>query len=616
MFDFVERNRTAVQVVLGVVTLGLVIGFGVTGLDAWQAGDNYLAKVGGTKITDRELNALIGNRSVPDEMKPMVIEQMVQRQLLLEDAKDQRVFLSKSDLRAMIAENPAFQVNGKFDAEKYREALLQAQKTPEAFEQEVRDQVVIRRMLGGLLETGVVGKAQADLLARLLSEKREVQELRFTPQQYANLKEIIPTEAEIKAYYDSHQADYKLPETVRLEYVTLSQDQMAAAVQVSDEEIQKYFDEHQADLVNEERKISHILLEVPQGAKAEKKAEIKKQAESLLVELKKNPAQFADMAKRKSQDAVSAANGGALGGWVKRDGQMVKPFEDASFALAKGVISDLVETQYGFHIIKVDDVRSKQIADAKVEVEQKLKAQKAQTRFLAQQEKLSELVYQQADSLKPAADELKLKIEQSGWISRKTANDPKFSEPKLLEAVFSDDVLKKKHNTEVVEVAPGVLIAARVIEHKPEQIQPLASVSAGIADKLKKEKALKRANDEGAAKIKALQAGSEAGVTWGKPLQVQRVDPQGLNQALLRGIFQVDAAKVPAYVGGEDGPNGYVIYKVGKVLPVQATSEEDRLALSEQINRVGAMAAVRAYLDGLKKEYKVSYGKMPASAQE
>jgi len=616
MFDFVERNRTAVQVVLGVVTLGLVIGFGVTGLDAWQAGDNYLAKVGGTKITDRELNALIGNRSVPDEMKPMVIEQMVQRQLLLEDAKDQRVFLSKSDLRAMIAENPAFQVNGKFDAEKYREALLQAQKTPEAFEQEVRDQVVIRRMLGGLLETGVVGKAQADLLARLLSEKREVQELRFTPQQYANLKEIIPTEAEIKAYYDSHQADYKLPETVRLEYVTLSQDQMAAAVQVSDEEIQKYFDEHQADLVNEERKISHILLEVPQGAKAEKKAEIKKQAESLLVELKKNPAQFADMAKRKSQDAVSAANGGALGGWVKRDGQMVKPFEDASFALAKGVISDLVETQYGFHIIKVDDVRSKQIADAKVEVEQKLKAQKAQTRFLAQQEKLSELVYQQADSLKPAADELKLKIEQSGWISRKTANDPKFSEPKLLEAVFSDDVLKKKHNTEVVEVAPGVLIAARVIEHKPEQIQSLALVSTGIADKLKQQKALKRANDEGVARIKSLQAGNEAGVSWNKSLQVQRVDPQGLNQDVLRGIFQVDPAKVPAYVGGEDGAAGYVIYKVAKVLPAKAASEEDRLALSEQINRIGAMAAVRAYLDGLKKEYKVSYGKMPPSAQE
>jgi len=616
MFDFVERNRTAVQVVLGVVTLGLVIGFGVTGLNAWQGGENYLAKVGGTKITDRELNALIGNRSVPDEMKPMVIEQMVQRQLLLEDAKSQRVFLSDADLRAMMAENPAFQTDGKFDAVKYREALLQAQKTPESFEQEVRDQVVIRRMLGGLLETGLVGKAQADLLARLLSEKREVQELRFTPQQYASLKDIVPTEAEIKAYYDAHQADYKLPEGVRVEYVTLSQEQMAAAVQVSEEEIQKYFNEHKADFAAEERKISHILLMVPQDGKAEKKAEIKKQAENLLAELKKNPARFAELAKQKSQDPGSAANGGALGGWIKRDGQMVKPFEDASFTLAKGVISDLVETQYGFHIIKVDDVRSKQLADAKAEIEQKLKAQKAQARFQSQQEKLGELVYQQADSLKPAADELKLKIEQSGWINRKAADDPKFSAPKLLEAVFSDDVLKKKHNTEAVEVAPGVLIAARVIEHKPEQIQPLASVSAGIADKLKKEKALKRANDEGAAKIKALQAGSEAGVTWGKPLQVQRVDPQGLNQALLRGIFQVDAAKVPAYVGGEDGPNGYVIYKVGKVLPVQATSEEDRLALSEQINRVGAMAAVRAYLDGLKKEYKVSYGKMPASAQE
>ncbi len=615
MFDFVERNRTAVQVVLGVVTLGLVIGFGVTGLNAWQGGDNYLAKVGSTKITERELNALIGNRSVPDEMKPMVIEQMVQRQLLLEDAKAQGVFLSEAALREMIGENPAFQTEGKFDAAKYRDALLQAQKNPESFEQEVRDQVVIRRMLGGLLETGLSGKAQTELLARLLAEKREVQALHFSPQQYLALKEISPSDAEVKAYYDAHPADYKVSEAVRVEYLTLSQEQLSANVQVSDEEIQKYFAEHQTEFAGEERKVSHILLMAPQDAKAEQKAAIKKQAEALLAEVKKNPARFAELAKKQSQDTVSAANGGSLGGWIKRDGQMVKPFEDASFTLAKGAISNVVETQYGYHIIKVDDVRSKQLAEAKSEIEQKLKAQKAQTQFLAQQEKLNDLVYQQTDSLKPAADELKLKIAQSGWINRKNADDPKFAAPKLLEAIFSDDVLKKKQNTEAIEVAPGVLLAARVIEHKPEQMQPLASVSAGIIEKLKQEKALKRAIEEGAAKIKTLQAGNEAGVTWNKPLQVQRVDPQGLNPELLRGIFQVDAAKVPAYVGGADGANGYVIYKVSKVLPVTAPSEEDRQALSEQISRVGAMAAVRAYLDGLKKEYKVTYGKAPTPAQ-
>jgi peptidyl-prolyl cis-trans isomerase D len=614
MFDFVERNRTAVQVVLGVVTLGLVIGFGVTGLNAWQGGDDYLAKVGGTKITERELNALIGNRSVPDEMKPMVIEQMIQRQLLLEEAKNRRVFLSESALREMIAENPAFQLDGKFDAAKYREALLQAQKTPEGFEQEVRDQVVIRRMLGGLLETGIAGKAQTGLLARLLSEKREVQALRFTPQQYADLKEVVPTEAEIKAYYDAHQADYKLPEAVRVQYLTLSQAQLAGAVQVSDQEVEKYFAEHKADFAGEERKISHILLMPAQDAKAEKKAEVKKQAEALLTEVRKNPARFAELAKQKSQDPGSAANGGALGNWIKRDGQLVKPFEDASFTLAKGAISDLVETQYGYHIIKVDDVRAKQLADVKAEIVQRLKAQKAQAQFQAQQEKLSELAYQQADSLKPAADELKLKLEQSNWIKRKNSEDPLFAEPKMLDAIFSDDVLKKKHNTEAIEVAPGVVMVARVIEHKAEQMQPLANVSAGIAATLKQEKIIKHANEAGAAQIKVLQAGNEAGVNWSKPLQVQRVDPQGLNQALLRGIFQVDAAKVPAYVGGEDGANGYVIYKVVKVLPDTPASDEDRQALAEQISRVGAMAAVRAYLDTLKQNYKVAYGKMPTPA--
>lgn len=615
MFDFVERNRTAVQVVLGVVTLGLVIGFGVTGLSAWQGGDSYLAKVGSTKITERELNAIIGNRQVQDEMKPMLVEQMIQRQLLLEDAHDQRVFVSESELRDTIAQVPAFQTDGKFDPVKYREALQQAQKTPEMFEQEWRDQVVIRRMLGGLLETGFTSKAQTTLLANVLGEKREIQELRFTPQQYLALKEIAPTDAEIKAYYDGHQADYKVPEAVRVEYLTLSQDQLASGIQIPDADIQKYFEGHKADFAGEERKVSHILLMVPQDAKPAQKSEVKKQAEALLADLKKNPARFAELAKEKSQDPGSAANGGSLGGWMKRDGKLVKPFEDAAFTQVKGAIGELVETQYGFHIIKVDDVHSKQLADVKPEIEQKLRTQKAQALFVTQQEKLNELVYQQADSLKPAAEALKLKVEQSGWINRKSAEDPKFSAPKMLEALFSDDVLKKKHNSEAIEVSPGVLVAARILEHKAEQMQPLTAVSPAIAEKLKQEKALKRAQDDGAAKIKTLQSGDEKGVVWGKPVQVQRVDVQSINPELLRGVFRANAAKLPAYVGGADANNGYVIYKLVKAIPAQQAADADRQALSEQVSRINAMGAVRAYLDGLKKEYKVQYGKMPANPQ-
>ncbi|XLM22862.1 peptidylprolyl isomerase, partial [Chromobacterium piscinae] len=186
----------------------------------------------------------------------------------------------------------------------------------------------------------------------LLGEGRELQPLLIKPSDFA--AEVKTDDAAIKAFYDANAKRFSLPEQVKLDYVLLSQDALAQGIKISDADVQKYYDQHKADLAGEQRRASHILLAVDKDAKPEQKAKIKAEAEAILKEVRANPSKFAEIAKAKSQDPGSAEKGGDLGFFAR--GVMVKPFDDAVFAMKPGQISDLVETDYGFHIIRLDEV--------------------------------------------------------------------------------------------------------------------------------------------------------------------------------------------------------------------------------------------------------------------
>lgn len=611
MFDLVQKNKTTVQVVLALVSLGLVVGFGLSGYSAFQDGGQYLAKVGGMHITERDLAEAAGNQTLSDEMKPGVIEQLVQRQLLSDEAQALRLTVSTEAMRELIAGIPAFQIEGKFDAKRYKELLEQQRLTPEGFEQKVRRDLTLRQLTGGIAQAGFTSLAMQERMEKLLGERREVQVAHVSTQDF--LKSVVVTDAETKQYYDAHAAEFKTPELVKLEYVVLSQSSLAMAQQVSDAEVQKYFDEHKAEIAKEERKARHILLSFSKETKPEQKAELKKQADALLAEVKQNPARFADIAKLKSQDPGSAAQGGDLG-WFSR-GMMVKAFEDVVFGLNKGKISGVVESEFGFHIIKLDESRVKALADAKPEIEERLRTQKAQAAFQSQSEKFNEIVYQQADSLKPAADAFNLSIRKSGWISREGSRDLELSSPKIAEAAFSDDVLKKKHNSEVLEVAQGVMTAIRVVEHKPEQVPKLAEVSENIVGKLRLEKAVKQAQEAGLARLKAVQAGQDADLKWEPTQEVMRVGGQQVQEAQLKAIFATSPDKLPAYVGGEQKDQGFIIYKVGKVVPAPALAPEARQRMVDTLAQMYGQVALTSYMDALRKQGKVEYRTVQPKAE-
>ncbi len=245
----------------------------------------------------------------------------------------------------------------------------------------------------------------------------------------------------------------------------------------------------------EERRASHILLTVKAGATEDERKAVEAKATTLAAELRKKPAGFADVAKKESQDPGSAAQGGDLGFFAR--GAMVKPFEDAVFAAKKDEIVGPVKSDFGYHVIRVTDVKpekGKSLAEATPEIEADLKKGAASRRFAEVAEGLTNLVYEQSTSLKPAADLYKLPIQQSGWFARTGGAPPLLANPKLIAEIFSDNAIKSKRNTAAIEVAPSVIVSARVIEHKPAEQRPFEAVRAVIEQRYKRDEALKLAD--------------------------------------------------------------------------------------------------------------------------
>ncbi|GGP24676.1 peptidylprolyl isomerase [Silvimonas amylolytica] len=605
MFDLVQKNKTAAQLILGVVSLGLIIGFGLSSYTAMEGGPNWLAKVGGKTITEADVAMATRGQFISDDQKPEVVQNLIRRQLILNQAQSLRLTPSAAQLRDAIAAIPAFQENGQFSPKRYQEMLASTQRTPEGFQQEVANDLASQQLVLPFAQASIASRTTVDHLIALLTEKREIAVAVLKPQDY--MSQVTVSDAEVKQFYDQHQADLKAPEMVRVEYVVLSRAQLAAQQTVSDDDVQKYFDAHKSELTqSEEREASHILIQSPKTAPAADRAAAKAKAENILKEVKANPSRFAELAKSNSDDPGSKDKGGDLG-WNSR-GRMVKAFDDTVFSLQPGEISNVVETEFGYHIIKLDGVRGNSLADLKPQIVEKLKNDKAQSLYQTQADKFNEVVYQQADSLKPAADQFKLSVQQSGWITRKGAQDAVLNNAKLSDAIFSDDVLKKKHNSEAVEVSPGTLVSARVVEHKDAQVPPLATVAPDIQGRLKNEKAAKLVSADGAKKLAALQKGESVNVAWdAQTKEVARMsgDPS-ISPDRMSALFAAPANKLPAYVGGDDAPTGgYILYKVNKVLPQQEISPAMRAQLTRQIEGAYGEEALANYLKSLQDGAKI-----------
>jgi peptidyl-prolyl cis-trans isomerase D len=463
--------------------------------------------------------------------------------------------------------------------------------TPAGFEAQLRQDLTVQQLAGALGQSGLVARTVSDRVIAMQTETRNVQESRIALDGY--LGQIKLADGAAKKFYDENAKQFETPEQAKAEYLVLSMETIGAQMAVSDAEIKSWYDGHKDRYaVPEERRASHILI----ASEKVGKDKAKSRAEELLAEIRKNPSSFAELAKKNSDDPGSAAKGGDLGFFGR--GMMVKPFEDTTFALKDGEISGVVESDFGFHIIKLTGIhaaKEKPLAEVRGEIEEELRKTAASRKFAEAAETFSNLVYEQSDSLKPAAERFKLEVKQSAWINRQAnpANGPVGNE-KVLAALFSEDSVKNKRNTETVEIAPNTLVAARIAEYKPAALLPFESVKTSIETLLTRQEAQAMARKEGEARLEALKKGEDK-LAW--------------------GAFKMDAAKLPAYAGVELPGSGYLLVKLAAVDAGLALDAARKQALVGQLATLEAQEEVKVYLAALRARYKVEINKAALEAR-
>lgn len=625
MFDFVHRHRRMLQLILALI---IIPPFAFFGVDSYlRSGDATapVATVNGQSIGQQEFNVSLRERqemmqnmsggkmdpSMLDspELRFAVAEGLVTQKLLLQQGSRSGLVATDQQLQGILGQAPAFQEDGKFSNERYQQFLKSRNKTEIEFEMDLRRDLVLRQVSEAYGESNFLPRTVVQRLSRLMETQREASTFTLAPDKFT-AKAAIEADA-VKKYYDSHQDEFRTPEQVRVEYVVLSIDAMLSAVKVDPEEVKKAFDDQAKRVqVQESRQASHILIAVDGKASAEEKQKARARAEDLLKQVKTKPAAFAEIAKANSQDPGSATNGGDLGSFKRAD--MTKAFSDAAFGMKVGDISGLVETEYGLHIIKltgITDSKAPSFESMREQLETDLKRTAASRDFAAKADQFNDMVFTQSESLKAAADFAKSPIQQSDWFSRNAVADARLRHPKLQQAIFSNDVLKNKRNTEAVEVAPGTLVAARLLEHKPSVIRPFDDVKASVSTRLTLQRASQLAAQEGRALLESLRQGKAVEVTWGAPQLVNYSNQiKGLSDDVRKQILRADMAKLPAYSGLET-PAGYTLIRITRTVDPEKIDAEKEKNLAQALQQAQGQEQDAAFLASLKQKADIKIRK-------
>jgi peptidyl-prolyl cis-trans isomerase D len=441
----------------------------------------------------------------------------------------------------------------------------------------------------------------------LLDQKREVASAVISPDAF--MKDVKVDDAAVSAFYEANKQALQVPEQAKIEYVVLTPDALSGQVSVSPAEVRKQYDDNLKQYAKaEQRQASHILIAVKPDASDADKAAAKAKAEALYAQAKKNPAKFADLARQNSQDPGSSQQGGDLGLFA-RDGSMVKPFEDAVFSAKAGDIVGPVQTDFGWHVIRVTAVnaaKTQSFEEARGAIEQELKRQKAGAKFAEAADQFQNLVYEQAESLQPVAKALGLQVQTTPALTRPQIQALGQGSAKFAQAVFSPESVQSKRNTEAIETAPNTLVAARVIDYMPAKPRPFDEIKAGIRRELERKAASDLAQASGKEKLALLEQGKDAGVTFGNPVTLTRNQVQaGYPQDALLAIFHADPNKLPAYAGVPADGGGYALYKVMSVAAAAPLDDARVASFSERIGEQSGREMFNAYIASLKAKADV-----------
>jgi peptidyl-prolyl cis-trans isomerase D len=620
MFDAVRNNKRIAQAVLLVICLPFVF----FGLDAYLRRDpatSEIARVGNAKITLgafqaalrdeqsklRQQNPAIDSAKLDSPaLRTVLLNRMIDEAALNQEVHRLRLVPDAEALRRTIAKLPYFQKDGKFSPQLY-ERFLNSRGLPAPQFEALIARDTAWQTLGGAL--GDAAFMPETVKARLVAEKLEERTIAQSLLPYADrLADVSVDEAEAKKYYDENHGRFTTPERVKVQYLVFSQDALAKELAPpTSQQVEDWYKSHLAQYSTPEtRHARHILLT---GKNAEQ------EAKELSATLKKDPSRFAELAKEKSQDPGSAAKGGDLGDVVR--GDLLPEFSNVLFALKAGEISAPVHTQFGWHVIEATQItpaKPKPLAQVQGEIEATLRLQQAQKRFNETVNDFSNRVYEDENTLSGAAQNWKLPLQESGWLTRSMPEKPEAApagsdkaieeDPRFIAAIFKDDVLKDGHNSETVQISPTVSVAARVTAHEKAALQPFEQVKAQIEGELRQDKARAKVIAEGKALLGQCEKGA-AGckVAWEPPQTLSRLQSGSLAPAALNAVFDADAAKLPAYVGVPLA-TGYGIFKIEAAKPGKNIPQLEKI-VGQQLDGVESQSELAAWLAAVKARYGV-----------
>jgi peptidyl-prolyl cis-trans isomerase D len=618
MFDFVRSHTRLFQGILVLLIFPSFVFFGVQGYSSFTDGSNAkVAEVDGRGITQMEWDAAhqrnierFRQQMPTADMKlldsPAVrgetLDSLVRERVLLAAAERMHLGVSDERLQRVFATDPQFAALRNPDGSVNRDLLMAQGMSSEMFAQSLRQDLAMRQVMQGIGTTVVAPKAVVDPSLDALLQRRQVQFQRFDAQ--ALRGKVNPSDADIETFYKANEALFRAPEQARVDYVMLDLQTLQKGVSVSDDELQRFYAENASRYTAaEERRASHILIKADKDMAAADRQKARAKADALLEQLRKSPGQFAELAKKNSDDPGSAERGGDLDFFGR--GAMVKPFDDAVFAMKAGEISNVVESEFGFHIIQLTGQRGgekKSFAAVRAEIETEVKRQLAQKRFAEAAEQFTNTVYEQSDSLQPVIDKLKLE-KRSALVQRTPAPGATgaLASAKLLEAVFGNDAINNKRNTDAIEVGPSQLASARIVEHLPARTLPLAEVKEQVRERLVGEQAAALARKEGQALLAQLQ--KDGATALPESAVIGRLSAQSVPRKVIDAVLAADASKLPLPLGVDLGEQGFWVGKVTQVLPRDAALAPEQ-TLQAQYAQAIATAEMQAYYAALKTRYR------------
>jgi len=552
------RER-AQGVVAWFIVILISVPFALFGINSYLGGGSELvaATVNGQDITQREfengyrdfrenLRQRLGDNYRPEmideaELRREVLQLMVRNNLLMQKSEELGLRVGDDLVKRVIASLPGFQVDGRFSQDAYERGVRLQGLTPAGFEQQIRRGLVSEQLSKAVTGSEFTTSSELQSLVQLRLQQRDFEYLILPAENFLSGVEV--SDEAVEAYYAAHQNDYMAPERIKIRYIDLDVAGIAKSLSADDETLQAYYNQNQSLYKTaEQRRASHILIAVDEGSDEAAIAQARSEAQAVLERVRGGE-DFAAVAKAVSQDPGSAEEGGDLGFF--ETGVMEPTFDRAVFNLQPGEISDLVRTPFGFHIIKLTEIREssgKSFEEVRDEVAQAYLKTEAERLFYGYAEQLGNIAYEESHSLQPAADALGIEPKESDWITRDGAEGI-LGAPKVIAAAFSEDVLISGNNSEAIELNPEHVMVLRVVDHEEAAIRPLDQVKQAIRDKLRVEKAIERADREGAEWVARLSQGetlaavaAEKGVVI-EPRKVVSRDERDIPADLLKHLF-------------------------------------------------------------------------------